>query len=94
MPIDSLKAIDVARQDRCFAFRVGGVTAALEERERGGEHSCMLWTLTNTWPTPATIVVRLQGGRAVRLALLSFQKLALYPPLVVAGGAQTVFETL
>jgi len=27
--------IDVARQDRCFAFRLDGVTAALEKRGMG-----------------------------------------------------------
>ena len=76
--------IDVARQDRCFVFRLDGVTAAFEER--GGERSCLLRTLTNTRPTPATVVVRLEGGWVVRLALLSFQKLGVYPPLVVVFG--------
>jgi hypothetical protein len=85
--------IDVARRDGCFAVCREGVTAALEERERGREHNCLLRTLTNTRPTPATVVVRLQERQVVRLALLPFQKLAVYPPLVVAGGAQTVFGT-
>jgi len=52
--------IDVAKQDRYFAFRLDGVTAAFEER--GGERGCLLRTLTNTRPTPATVVVRLPGG--------------------------------
>jgi hypothetical protein len=52
----------VARQDRCFTFlRLDGVTAAFEKR--GGKHGYLFWMLTNTRPNPATVVVRLEGGR-------------------------------
>jgi len=81
----------VAGQDRCFALRLAKFTAAL--KKRGGRCSCLLRTLTNTRPPSATVVVRLQRGRLVRLALLSFQKLEIYPPRWGGGRAQGVFGT-
>jgi hypothetical protein len=73
--------IDVARQDRSSTLRLDGIVVAFEQCETG--QGCLLRTLTNTRPTPATVVVRLRGGKLVRLALLPFQKTGIYPPLVV-----------
>jgi hypothetical protein len=83
--------IDVIRQNRCFALHLDGVTAAYEEQCEG--RGCLLLTLTNTQPTPATAVVPLEGGQAVQFALLPFQKLEVYPPLVVAGEVQDASGT-
>ncbi len=74
------------RQNRYFAFRLDGVTAALEKR--GKERGYLLHTLTNTRPAPATVVVQLWGERVAQLDLLPLQKLGVYPPLVVAGKGQ------
>ena len=52
------RPIDEAGQDRCFIFRLDGVTAAFEKR--GGESCCLVWTLANARPTPAAVVLRLR----------------------------------
>lgn len=61
-------------------------------RNRVKDVACLLLTLTNTRPTPATVVVPLEGGQAVQFALLSFQKLEVYPPLVVLAGYKMHLE--
>jgi hypothetical protein len=71
-------------QDRCFVFRQDGVTAVFAEQP--GERSCLLRTLTNTRSTHASVVIRLEGDQVARFTLLPFQKLGVYPAMVVAGG--------
>lgn len=64
--------VDTREQARSFALRLDGVPAALEKRNR--KHSHLLLVLTNTRPTPATVIVRSQGARVVEFVLLPFQR--------------------
>jgi len=82
--------MDLERQNRHFGFRLGGVTAAFEER--ASEQCCLLLTLANARSTPAGVVVGLRDGSEMRIALRPFEKSVVYPPLVVARTAQAVFD--
>lgn len=82
--------MDLERQNRYFGFRLGGVAAAFEER--ASEQCCLLLTLANARSTSATIVIELRDGSETWLALRPFEKLLVYPPLVVARTAQDVVD--
>ena len=59
-----------------------GVTATYEI-DGGGRR--LLRSLSNTRAEPATVQVRLDGEGVARFGLLPFQKLVIYPPLIVAA---------
>jgi hypothetical protein len=69
---------DVVQQPSPFAIRLGGVTATCEKRSG---HACYLpRSLSNTRPQPTTVEAQLSNEQVKRVALLSLQKLVVYPP--------------
>jgi hypothetical protein len=78
----------MGNRDRYFAFRLNGVTAAFEVRDE--QNDCLLRSMTNCRPLRVGVFLRLRGGQAERFILQPFQKLDVYPPLVMNGGPRDV----
>lgn len=76
---------NVVQQPSPLTIRLGGVTATCEIRPG---HACyLLRSLSNSKSQPTTVEVRLLNEQVKRFSLLPFQKLVIYPPLVVTASS-------
>jgi hypothetical protein len=84
--------IDRTGATRELVLRWEGVTAVFTRSAEGTFY--WLCTLNNTRPRPATFRFGARNGEVKAFALRPFQKLAVYPPLMVAREALSVAEAL